>query len=214
MTRTVLCYGDSNTHGTPPMAHFGASGRFDRQTRWPGQMASALGQDWDVIEEGHPGRTTVHPDPYDGAHKNGAMILPAVLDSHRPLDAVVILLGTNDLKSIFNAGPQDVALSLEALVRIIKTRDCGPKQAMPKVLLVCPPPVIETGIFAEMFRGAAEKSARLPMEIAAAAERSGVAWMDAGQVISADPQEGVHFNAAAHAALGKAIAAEVVGLFS
>ncbi len=39
MTRTLLCYGDSNTHGTMPMHTLDDLGRFDRETRWTGQLA-------------------------------------------------------------------------------------------------------------------------------------------------------------------------------
>ena len=77
--KTILCYGDSNTHGTCPMAHIDDVRRFGRHERWPGRMASVLGRDYHVIEEGHPGRTTAHPDPLEGAHKNGQAVLPAIL---------------------------------------------------------------------------------------------------------------------------------------
>ena len=44
MVRTVLCFGDSNTHGTPPVPELGASGRYGRATRWPALMAHHLGR--------------------------------------------------------------------------------------------------------------------------------------------------------------------------
>lgn len=210
MTRTVLVFGDSNTHGTPPMAHFGPHPRISADRRWPGVFATTLGDGWHVVEEGHPGRTTVHPDKYDGAHKNGAAILPALLESHCPLDAVVIMLGTNDLKSIFCAGPLDVALSLEALVRIIRQTECGIEGTAPKILLISPPAVQEIGTFAEMFRGAEEKCRRLATEIEAAAERVDAAFFDAARVIETDPLDGVHFSEAAHGSLGRAVAAKFV----
>ena len=72
MTRTVLLFGDSNTHGTMPMPDLGFSGRFGRAERWPGRLRHLL-PDWDVIEEGHPGRTTVHDDPVEG-------VLPDAVD--------------------------------------------------------------------------------------------------------------------------------------
>ncbi len=69
-TRTLLLFGDSNTHGTMPMADLEESGRFSRDDRWAGRLARLL-PDWEVINEGHPGRTTVHDDPVEGAHRNG-----------------------------------------------------------------------------------------------------------------------------------------------
>ena len=93
--KTIVCFGDSNTHGTCPMRDLDDVGRFDAQTRWPGVMAAALGAGWQVIEEGHPGRTTVHDDPLEGRHKNGMPALLVALETHRPIDLVIIMLGTN-----------------------------------------------------------------------------------------------------------------------
>ncbi|MDR6353435.1 hypothetical protein Q3H58_000106 [Pseudomonas psychrotolerans] len=65
-SRTLLCYGDSNTHGTRPHTPSGRLERFDWDQRWTGVLARGLGADWRVIEEGLPSRTTVHDDPIDG----------------------------------------------------------------------------------------------------------------------------------------------------
>ncbi len=78
--RVVLCYGDSNTHGTMPMATLGEMGRFGPAERWPGVLGAELGVGWRVVEEGLPGRTTVYPDPISGVHKNGLALLPAALE--------------------------------------------------------------------------------------------------------------------------------------
>lgn len=58
--RTVVCFGDSNTWGTVPG---GNDSRFARAVRWPGVLQETLGRTWHVIEEGLPGRTTVHDNP-------------------------------------------------------------------------------------------------------------------------------------------------------
>ena len=125
--RTLLLYGDSNTHGTMPMPMqgLGASGRFPRADRWPGRLAQLL-PGWEVIAEGHPGRTTLHDDPVEGAHRNGLTVLPAILESHRPVDVVLLMLGTNDLKARFSVTASDIALSLERLVRVIRASESGP----------------------------------------------------------------------------------------
>ena len=102
MTRSLLCFGDSNTHGTPPMENMSSQGRFGPDVRWPSVMQTKLAPGWTVIEEGHPGRTTVHDDPIGGMHKNGIRMLPALLETHRPINVIVIMLGTNDLGSYEN----------------------------------------------------------------------------------------------------------------
>lgn len=205
MTRTVLLFGDSNTHGTMPMPDLGFGGRFDREERWAGRLARLL-PDWEVIAEGHPGRTTVHDDPVEGAHRNGLTVLPALLESHKPLDLVLVMLGTNDLKERFSVNSGDIAYSLERLARMIRASDCGPGGAGPQVLLVAPPPIIEVGCLAGMFAGGAAKSQALAAEIEAAAKRAGVAFLDAGKVVKVSPIDGIHYGPEANPALAEAFA--------
>ena len=209
--RVVLAYGDSNTHGTVPMAALEDMGRFGPTERWPGVMRAELGAGWRVIEEGLPGRTTVHPDPVSGVHKNGLSVLPAVLESHRGVDVVVIMLGTNDLKQRFQVPAVEIGESVEWLVRAVLQSRCGPGQGTPRVVLVAPPPVLEAGCLAEIFAGGAEKSARLAKVYARIAARNGVEFLDAGEVIESSPLDGVHFDAAEHVKLGRAVAAAVAG---
>lgn len=206
MTRTVLIYGDSNSHGSPPMHDFDGEPRFDRFTRWPGVMAGCLGTDWQVIEEGLPGRTTVHDDPVDGPHRNGLLILPAILHSHKPIDLIVLMLGTNDLKLAFAMTPIEIAGGIDKLLRLIAQSECGPQSAAPRVLLIAPPPVLEAGCLAEMFAGGASKSGHLAKHYAALATLRGALFLDAGQIIRSSPLDGVHFDAAEHGKLGRAVA--------
>lgn len=203
--RTVMCFGDSNTHGTVAMAGLRDRQRFDRATRWPGVLATALGADWHVIEEGNAARTTLHEDPIEGAHKSGLRILPALLESHRPLDLVVVMLGTNDLKARFSVTAYDIALSLERLVATIQASDCGPDGAAPQVLVVIPVPIIETGALGPMFAGGAAKSRDLA---ARCAERLAVPMLDAGLVAQVDPVDGIHLTAEGQGAIGQAVAAK------
>ena len=212
MTRTVLLFGDSNTHGTMPMPDLGFSGRFGCAERWPGRLRQLL-PDWDVIEEGHPGRTTVHDDPVEGAHRNGHSVLPALLESHRPLDLVAVMLGTNDLKERFSVNATAIALSLERLVRVILASGAGPLGGAPGVLLVCPPPIIEAGCLAAMFAGGAAKSRALAGEVQAAAARAGVPFLDAGQVVEGSAIDGIHYGPEANPALARAFAAAITAHF-
>lgn len=205
--RTVMCYGDSNTHGTMPMESRESLGRFGPGIRWTGVLATALGADWRVVEEGLPGRTTVLPDPVGGAHRNGLMVLPAALESHRPIDVVTLMLGTNDMKARFQMPVPEMADAAGALVRAIRTSTAGPGGGAPAILLIAPPPVLEAGCLAEIFAGGAEKSKRLGAVYAALAAREGLAFLDAGEVIGSSPVDGVHFDAEAHARLGAAVAA-------
>ena len=210
--RTLLLFGDSNTHGTVPMPDMGFSNRYGREDRWPGRLRRLL-PGWEVIEEGHPGRTTVHDDPVEGAHRNGLTVLPALLESHRPLDVVAVMLGTNDLKERFSVNATDIAHSLERLARVILASGAGPGNGAPGVLLVAPPPIIEVGCLAGMFAGGAAKSRALAAEIRAAAKRVGVPFLDAGQVVKVSPIDGIHYDAEANPALAAAFSKAIEAHF-
>ena len=210
MTRTVLCFGDSNTHGTQPMASLEGSGRFGHEARWPSVMAGALGAGYEVIAEGHPGRTTVHDDPMEGEYRSGIRVLPALLESHKPLDLVILKLGTNDLKNCFHVSAADIAFCLDRLVRMIAGAGAG-RDGVPAMIVVAPPPILEVGCLAEMFAGGEAKSHRLAAAIRAMTERMGVGFFDAGSVIAVSPVDGIHYEAEAQVALGLAMAVAVRG---
>jgi lysophospholipase L1-like esterase len=207
--RVILAFGDSNTHGTLPMRDLQEMARLGPRERWPGVMAAELGPSWRMIEEGHPARTTVHPDPVAGVHKNALAVLPALLESHLPLDLVVIMLGTNDLKARFAVPAVEIAVSVERLVLTVRQSFAGPGGGAPRVLLIAPPPVLEAGCLAEIFAGGARKSQELARHYAGAAQRRGAGFLDAGRVIRSSPLDGVHFDAEQHARLGRAVAGAV-----
>ena len=214
--RRVLCFGDSNTWGfvpvpTPP------SSRYARELRWPQVMGVALGPNVTVIEEALNGRTTDLADPANpllgGAGLDGAAYLPAALASHLPLDAVVIMLGTNDLKAHFARAPARIAQGARRLLNVARTLDGGVGTAYPnpRLLLLCPPPLgTLSPAFADMFAGGGAKSRELPPLFAAAAQAAGAAFLDAGTVIATDGVDGVHLSADMQRRLGLAVA-EAVG---
>ncbi len=207
MTRRLLVYGDSNTFGTGPMRTLDDDPIHPAGVRWGDVMAGELGDGWEVIVEGLPGRTTVHDDPVEGAHLNGLTVLPAILGSHRPIDLLAICLGTNDQKHRFGLTAQDVALGAARLVRAaMLTGWVG------RVLVVTPPPVKERGDFREMFRGAETRCRGLSAEMARFGAREGAEVFDAGTVIETDEADGIHWSAASHDALGRAVAVVVRGL--
>ena len=138
--RVLVCFGDSNTHGSPPWTGVPAP-RYGPDVRWPGVLAVALGPSWRVHEEGLPGRTTVHPDPVEGGHLSGLAALPVVLGTHSPIDVLVIMLGTNDLKTRFAVGPAEIATSAERLVSAGRAFCTATGRPVPRILLIAPAPV-------------------------------------------------------------------------
>jgi lysophospholipase L1-like esterase len=202
--KTVMCFGDSNTWGYDPVS----GERLPFDVRWPGAMRADLGSAFHVIEEGLSGRTTVWDDPIEGS-KNGRKHLIPLLQSHKPLDLVVIMLGTNDLKMRFSVSAFDVANSAGVLAQIARASGAGPAGAPPRILLVAPPPFAHLSDYAAMFEGGAAKSRALAGEFWRAAAEHGVDLLDAGEVIVSSDLDGIHFEAGEHMKLGAAVAARV-----
>ncbi|MDF0603751.1 SGNH/GDSL hydrolase family protein [Psychromarinibacter sp. C21-152] len=206
--RSVLCYGDSNTYGqadadTPDT-------RFEASDRWPGVVRQLLEPGWLVIEEGLSGRTTVDDDPVEGAERNGRRYLRPCILSHKPLDLVILMLGTNDLKRRFNKSPSEIGMGVRALVWDIRALPAGHGGRMPEVLLVAPPPIqAELGDWAEVFEGGHEKSLALAEIYERVAEVEEVHFFDAGQVVDTAGGDGFHISRAAHRTLGEAMAHEI-----
>jgi lysophospholipase L1-like esterase len=170
--KTVLCYGDSNTWGYNPKT----GQRYGRDERWPGVLRKELGQGYLVVEEGLNGRTTVWDDPIEG-HKNGKTYLIPCLETHKPIDLVIVMLGTNDLKMRFSVSAFDIANGAGVLVDIVQKSAAGPQDKAPEVLLLAPPPVVKLkGGFAEMFAGAEPKSARFRVHVEKARESHCLRW--------------------------------------
>ena len=205
--KTILCFGDSNTYGSPGHPLEAGGLRHPYEARWTTILQQELGRNHLVIPEGLPGRTTVHDDPIEGAHKNGRRALLASLESHSPIDAVVLMLGTNDLKARFGLSPSDIAAGIGVLLKII--RDYSHEQGTIKTLVVCPPPIFEIGNFAAMFAGGAAKSQELAAAYREIAHLHGAAFLKAGSIIETSRGDGIHFDPPAHLALGHAIAEQI-----
>ena len=207
--KTILCYGDSNTWGYNPKN----KERYTRDERWPGVLRNELGDDVWIIEEGLNGRTTVFDDPIE-AHRNGLKYLIPCLDSHQPLDLVILMLGTNDLKKRFSTSAYDVGKGISVLIDVILASGSAPGGNAPKILLVSPTPFEKLTEKAELFEGAEEKSLRLAGHFAQIAEEYGLAFLDAGLVIKASQIDEFHHEVSEHHKLGLAISQSVQTIFN
>lgn len=209
--RSVLCYGDSNTYGYVPGGT--ASDRFGWRERWPGVMARHLGNDWHVVEEGLGGRTTVRNDDVEGHFKNGRTYLKPCVLSHAPLDVVILMLGTNDLKARFNQTAAEIAMGVACLIHDLREYAPGPGAGFPEVLVVAPPPLGRVlPDWEDIFEGAHAKSGILAVKLESMADSMGVHFFDAATVCESDPRDGFHIGAEGHAALGAALAEEVLAI--
>ena len=122
--KRIMAFGDSNT--------FLPDGS---NTCWPSLFKSKNPTQLDIINEGFNGRTT----KYDAGEYNGLSVIRGKLATHMPLDYVVIMLGTNDLKSIY--GPTCIDEIIDGLGQIIDMVEIYGGGAKP--ILVAPPPLGE-----------------------------------------------------------------------
>ncbi len=214
--KTILCYGDSNTWGYDPKKQC----RHDYKTRWPMALKNILNKnapqnepEWWVVEEGLSGRTSCREDQIEG-DKNGLRQLLPILESHKPIDLVAVMLGTNDLKPRFNPSPYDIAQGVKNIAVAIQKTDFGPDNKAPKVLIICPPPTLDCSALKQIFGDSAELSKKLPFFYKACAAECGAAFLDAGKYIKSSPVDGVHLESEAQLLLAEAVAESVKSLFA
>jgi lysophospholipase L1-like esterase len=206
---SVLCYGDSNTYGQKP----DRSGRFDASNRWPGIAQDILGNDYYIIEEGLGGRTTdlEHTNP-NKAGRNGLTYFKTCLESHSPVDVIVIMLGTNDFKVPYDRTAEDIAVAIQKYVDYTNSLYTnGTKK--PKILLVSTPYMDDTAteFYSSMptpgiyDHSSVTKSHDLAPYIEKLAVNNNLTFLDAAPYTQTG-QDGIHITEQSHQALGEAIA--------
>ena len=201
--KTILAFGDSLTWGFQA----GTWRRHAFEDRWPNVLAAGLGGEARVVEEGHNGRTTVYDDPTCFDNRNGSLALPMLLATHQPLDLVIIMLGTNDLKFAGRCKAFDARLGMARLIEIVRKFSFQPEYKTPDVLIMSPPPLVKTKdeFFNDLWDHATEESKKFAYHYAKLAEEMNVQFFDAGSAAKADPTDGGHLDAKNTRAIGKAL---------
>ena len=207
--KNVLCFGDSNTYGYDPAGmRDGTAVRYAQVVRWCGGGNRDLGEGGHVIEEGRNGRTTVRDDMcHLDTNLNGIRALPMLLEAHKPLDAIVIMLGTNDVKERFNANAACIGAGMERLILKAKSVDCWGTKA-PNILVVAPPRIGDGFHDAVMGEGCVEKSKGVAEQFRIVAERQGVHFLDAADC-AFNQVDFMHLTRHGHAQLAEKLAALV-----
>jgi lysophospholipase L1-like esterase len=200
---SILAFGDSLTWGF----RAGEWTRHAFEDRWPNVLAAGLGAGCRVIEEGMNGRTTVFPDPTESAERNGAVALPMLLTTHQPLDLLIIMLGTNDIKYANRCRAFDAAMGIARLIQIAQQFPYLPSFAPPQILVMSPPALCKTNDewFNDLWGHAIEESKLFTRHYKRVAEEMKVHFFDAGSVAKTDQTDGGHLDAANTRAIGKAL---------
>ena len=198
--KTIVCYGDSNTWGRVPKA-----GRYPRSVRWTGVLQKLLGDNYEIVSEGVGGRTFVAVDP-ENPWRCGITHLKSILRNSFPIDLVVIMLGTNDIKLKYHLDPEDIAKHLEQTIDLIRTEE------IKNILVVCPPDIVipESGIEDPRYIGGSERIKKLAVVFKEVADKYGCDFLDAGQYITSSKIDGFHFDPEGHKKLAEVLKVEVL----
>lgn len=200
----ILCYGDSNTWGDNPHL-FGL--RYSRNVRWPGVLQKALGEKYLIIEEGLGGRTTALDDPKSEG-RNGKTTLIPCLEKHNPVDIVILMLGTNDLKERFNQTPQDIAKNIEDLVNIIQKVGKDSAGNSPEIVLLSPAYIGEQA--GKDFLDGVKKSKQLASLYKEIAEKYSCQFIDIGKLVQSSKRDGLHLDPDAHQEIAKVLTQRIL----
>lgn len=201
----VLCFGDSNTWGFMP--NLGT--RYPRDVRWPGIVAKNLGEDFYIIEEGMNGRTCGHSDIISPQRSGMDYIYPCLI-SQKPLDLIIVMLGTNDTKSRYHMNAFEISKAMTALLQSIQSI-LHWEAIDADILLIAPTPIdersnIEDG---QVDAHSIETSRKLASYYEAVARQMGVYYMNAADHVTEVGADGIHFTPKAHAQMAKAVTAKI-----
>ena len=207
--KKIICFGDSLTWGYIPVS----GGRYPEGVRWPSLLGQYL--DCTVVEEGLNGRTSVFRDPL-APWGTGADYIQACVLSHLPADLLILMLGTNDLKTYLCNCPDACAGGVVAVANL--ARAAAPQ--LP-ILILAPPPIGRhitqldpaLGMMAQLNEQSIENSWKLGNAIQSRAQLAGFAFLDTGAFVSASQADAVHLDEQGHRTLAQALSGQIADLF-
>lgn len=205
--KTIVCFGDSNTWGYSP----GDGKRHPWELRWTGILQKQLGDRVRVLEEGQCGRTTCFDDPFS-PNRNGLKHLPIVLETHSPIDLLVIMLGTNDLKVHFNLTAFSIARGASTLLVAAKSSQAS----IEHILLVSPAHIVKTEDFHNIyqFERGIERSKELAEHYHRFAALNQCHFFDAASVAQSSSIDGIHLDVENHQRLAQGLHKKIEAIFA
>ena len=209
----ILCYGDSNTWG-----YISGSDhqRYSKSERWTGILSNLLGDKFEIIEEGLNSRTLISNDTRPGKEgKNGYEYLIPCLDTHDPIDLVVLMLGTNELKATYNKSANEIGEIFESyFVKVILNRKSQMYNRYPQLLIVVPPVVNENAQYCQnnnKYLGASLKSEKLSNIYKEIAEKNNCYFLNNDGLETGI--DGVHLTKESHKKLAENLKDKISKIF-
>ncbi len=201
MKKRIVIFGDSNTWGYDAKS----GGRFNEEIRWPMVAAKLLGESCRVYEEGLCGRTTCLDDPFNEGLSGLSYLLPC-LQSHSPLDMLVIMLGTNDCKERFSLTGANIALGMRRLVMKALIADVW--RDKPNILIIAPGPILKECELSDVGKNmgkCSDKSYELAKEYKLVADELNVGFLDAAPYVEMNDIDFMHLTADSHKVIAKKV---------
>jgi len=225
--KTILIYGDSNTWGyDPECSTRSATARFNYYSRWTTICQETLGNEYRIVVEALNGRTTIYDDRIgdEGEYNcNGRTALPEVLHSQKPLDMVIIALGTNDLKEKSEASPHDIAGGVEILLKDVKKMtDLGnispvdQQTLLPPKLMVVGPPILQVTPTSQLWGFPDDvdvRSQKVNDLLSILCEEYRIPFVNITSITKVSSVDGVHFRLEDQEPLGKLMAEKIFHAF-
>ena len=202
----ILCFGDSNTHGYNPEN----SKRYPRDVRFTGILQEELGDDFYIIEEGLNGRTTVFKDAITDGLCGIDYIVPCIR-THAPLDLIIVMLGTNDVKERFGANAEVINLGMQKLIKMILNTDAIFRHK--KNVLLVSPPIIKDGVYEithTMGKGCEQKSKELISLYEQTAKDLDLFYLKASDYAEFSDIDKMHLDPEGHKKLAKAFKEKIL----
>ena len=198
--KSVLAFGDSNTWGLVPGSK--CSERFPWEIRWTGVLQNIC-PSVRIIEEGLCGRTTAYEDAMRPG-RNGAALLPLILETHHPLDAAVIMLGTNDCKTVYSMPAAEIGKGIGLCLDQLE------KYLSPRHILLISPLLLGEDVWKpekdpEFGKQSVDTCRELKEVYRRIAEERGTAFLAASDHVRANDADAEHMDEEGHRAFAFAV---------
>ncbi|MEI7579799.1 MAG: GDSL-type esterase/lipase family protein [bacterium] len=209
--KRILCYGDSNTWGSVPLSDL----RYSDQVRWPKILQKTLGDSFDVIEQGLGGRTIAFDDQEGemlGLELNGFKLLERIIVSQLPLEYVIVMLGTNDVKVKFNASVEMIIANLKLMINTIKQSadylDHNPQIVVSSIAAIHP----QVNLLCDDFLGREGIVREINSKIKNLAVTEKIHFFDGFAYTQEASADGLHFTKQSHIAFGENLSKKILEL--
>ena len=212
--KNILCFGDSNTWGYDPSTQT----RFSKDIRWTGVLQQLLGSKYNIIEEGLNGRTTNvnekqdHGLGYFRPFRSAMDLLSVLIETNSPLDLIIVMLGTNDLKTNFNQSSEMIAKNMRLVCESIIDNDYFQSKS---IILVSPTHINEESPnLLDSFIGTTQASQSFSNSYRKISDDLNLYFVDASESVKTNKIDGLHWDSKQHSDFANSLFNKIIKVYS